>query len=467
MRAEQHAGQLTLLDPSGQTVLVSRAEVLFTDGALSSNLDWRIDSSRSDQVVIRVAFVNTTAKAVRIEQIRPMIAQRGYRELALGDLAISATCWQSWSRSHPTAPFAPNATTAAPPIRGPRLPHRGPDSQVEAWMTVLQHPDGHSLLLGFLSAESQLGTIEIRPSEDGHSLIAATELEGITIEPGTEIVSEPLLIAEGTASELIARYAVQVAEKMGARQPHHEVLSGWCSWYQLYTSVSQADVRRNLASLAARRELLPLKLIQIDDGYQHAVGDWLELNNKFSDGMPALVREIRDNGYTPGLWLAPFIISADSHTFARHPEWVVRDEHGEPLSALHNWGAANYALDTSYPEALQWIVDVIRTVCDEWGFEYLKLDFVYAAAMRGERHDPNSTGVEAYRRAMLRIREVAGDRFLLGCGAPLLPSIGLVDGMRIGSDVAAFWGVEGNADGPALRNAARATLARGWFHGHW
>src|SRR5205823_10949008 len=50
---------------------------------------------------------------------------------------------------------------------------------------------------------------------------------------------------------------------------------------------------------------------------------------------------------------------------------------------------------------------------------------------------------------------------------PLLPSIGLVDGMRIGSDVAAYWGRGGNADGPALSNALRATLARMWLHGRW
>lgn len=46
-------------------------------------------------------------------------------------------------------------------------------------------------------------------------------------------------------------------------------------------------------------------------------------------------------------------------------------------------------------------------------------------------------------------------------------SVGLVDGMRIGSDVAAYWGRDGNSDGPALSNAMRATLARGWFHGAW
>jgi alpha-galactosidase len=39
--------------------------------------------------------------------------------------------------------------------------------------------------------------------------------------------------------------------------------------------------------------------------------------------------------------------------------------------------------------------------------------------------------------------------------------------MRIGSDVAPFWGGEGNSDGPSMHNALRATLARMWMHGQW
>ena len=39
------------------------------------------------------------------------------------------------------------------------------------------------------------------------------------------------------------------------------------------------------------------------------------------------------------------------------------------------------------------------------------------------------------------VRRGAGDdTFLLGCGAPLGPTIGVVDGMRIGPDVAPWWG---------------------------
>jgi alpha-galactosidase len=466
--AQVEHGLLTVVESDGSTLLSAHGEALLSDGRVLSTRDgnqvaWQVDQA-DDGVIVRLRLRD----AGRVEQLRPLVAPVGYKALPLRQLRIQQTGWQSWSRTHPPAPFEPNLQTAAPPIRGPYLPHRRKDSQLEPWMTILSASGSPSLLLGFVSAHTQLGSLEIAPAHgegggDGHSLLAATELDGVS---GMDVVSEPLLIATGAESDLLQMYANAVATHMNARVPR-EVLTGWCSWYQLYTSVSEADVDRNLSSLAERRDQLPLHVIQLDDGYQHAVGDWLELNEKFPSGMPAVVERIKHRGFMPGLWLAPFLLSAASRTYAAHPDWVVRDDRGQPLNAIDNWGSANYAVDTTHPAVQDWLQHVISSVCNDWGYDYLKLDFLYAAAMRGQRFDQTVTGTQAYCRGLELIRRIAGDRFILGCGAPLVPSVGLVDGMRIGSDVAAYWGAQGNADGPALRNATRATLARGWMHGRW
>jgi alpha-galactosidase len=478
LQAAIRSGTLAIRDhAAGQTLLEGHGEALLGDGTLLNTIEhpdrlsWRVDAGAADGLVIRLILRNLESAAVGVEQLRPLVAPRGYAGLRSSQLRIHQMGWQSWSRSHPPAPFEANAATAAPPIRGPYLPHRHPDSQLEAWMTILVPEDApadapRALLLGFIGAEHQLGTLEIVPVGADHLLIAATELDGTSVGSRAELASEPLLIALGSQTDLLDAYARAVAQQMHAR-PTRTVLTGWCSWYQLYTQVTAADVQRTIASLAAHRDLLPLRLIQLDDGYERAIGDWLEVLPSFPSGMPSLVRDIRQHGALPGVWLAPFLLSARSHTYAQHPDWVVRDERGQPLNAIDNWGSANFALDTSHPAALAWLEQVVRTVCDDWGFEYLKLDFLYAAAMRGQRYDSRITGVEAYRRGMLALRRIAGERFILGCGAPLVASVGIVDGMRIGSDVAAAWGREGNADGPSLRNATRATLARMWMHGHW
>ena len=455
-----HANEQVLFQARGEVLLGDSRRLRTPHPSL-----WFDVTDQSDGVMVRLRFRNDERTGLRIEQLRPLVAERGLLGAPLDELRILQCGWQSWSRAHPSAPFAPNLDAMAPPIRGPYLPHRRADSQVEPWMTILSvGPEG--VLLGFVDAHEQLGTVEIAPEGAGHSVCAATELDGVLLPFGSEVVSAPLLLATGDEADLLERYASAAADTLGAR-PQPEVLSGWCSWYQLYTSVSEADVTRNLASLAAERERVPLQLIQLDDGYQRAVGDWLHLNDKFPNGMAALVERIAQHGYVPGLWLAPFLLSERSTTYAQHPEWVVRDERGAPLNAISNWGAANFALDTTHPGALAWLQHVIDTVCNGWGYAYLKLDFLYAGAMRGRRFDRHVTGVQAYRRGLEALRRVAGDRFILGCGAPLVPSIGLVDGMRIGTDVAAYWGDEGNSDGPSLLNATRATLARLWMHGRW
>src|SRR5690606_28189840 len=44
----------------------------------------------------------------------------------------------------------------------------------------------------------------------------------------------------------------------------------WCSWYHYFTDVTEADVVENLDAIAEHE--LPVEVIQIDDGWQSAVG---------------------------------------------------------------------------------------------------------------------------------------------------------------------------------------------------
>ncbi len=90
---------------------------------------------------------------------------------------------------------------------------------------------------------------------------------------------------------------------------------------------------RNLEALAATRPQLGVDLMQIDDGYQRAVGDWLETNEKFPRGLAPLAAEIRAAGFTAGLWTAPFCVVAESRLFGEHADWLLRSG-GVPLRGL-------------------------------------------------------------------------------------------------------------------------------------
>src|SRR5690606_33229752 len=78
---------------------------------------------------------------------------------------------------------------------------------------------------------------------------------------------------------------------------------GWTSWYYYYTKISEKIALQNLNNF--KKNEIPLKVFQIDDGYQTKVGDWLSVNEKFPSGMKFLADEIKSAGFQAGIWLAP------------------------------------------------------------------------------------------------------------------------------------------------------------------
>jgi len=138
-------------------------------------------------------------------------------------------------------------------------------------------------------------------------------------------------------------------------------------------------------------------------------------------------------------------------------------ENGVPKVAYTAWNKDIYGLDTTHPAAKDWLFDVFAGL-KKAGFEYFKIDFLFAAAIPGDRSQPVGP-IRAYREGLEVIRKAVGRDFVLGCGAPLLPSAGLVDGMRIGEDTAPFWKTESSPFlGPNAYYALKNALLRQFMH---
>jgi alpha-galactosidase len=328
-----------------------------------------------------------------------------------------------------------------------------------------------ALLAGFLDGADRLGQLYLQRREG--ALAACVQLDDRVLNPGESVELPPLVLGFGPSDALLPTYADMVARTGHARRGER-TYTGWCTRYYYFGKVGQRDVLENLATLQRMRDVLPLDLVQIDDGYQAAVGDWTDVNDRFPDGMAALAARIRAAGFRPGIWLAPFTVAANSTLARDHPEWLIHDAAGKPLFGGKNWNTTVYGLDTSHPEARAWLRRLFTTVVREWGYDYLKLDFLASAALPGRRHDAHISRMRALRDGLELIREVAGDEvYILGCGCPLLSGVGVVDAMRIGPDSAPHWlptsqGVaappaEGHV-APAMQGALRNTLARAWMH---
>ncbi|WP_328498769.1 alpha-galactosidase [Streptomyces sp. NBC_00414] len=307
-------------------------------------------------------------------------------------------------------------------------------------VAALQGADGQVLLLGALGLDIP------RLSADRDTLAGWSERGGA-----------PWFLAHGTEQEVFAAYTRRLAARLG--RSDKRAGNVWCSWYAYYENITEQQLTKDITALRG----LPFDVVQVDDGWERAVGDW-EPNDKFPSGMKALADRITDAGLRPGLWIAPFIVHPQSRTARQRPELLLRDDRGEPVVAGHNWGTGYWALDLSRPAAREQLRETIRRVSREWGFTYLKLDFIGAATVPGARAEDLGRE-EAYRIGLGIIREEAGpDAYLLGSGAPLLPSLGLIDGIRSGPDVAPLWEHYATQDpSDALaRNAVVNTLHRLW-----
>ncbi|MBR4454724.1 MAG: alpha-galactosidase [Solobacterium sp.] len=212
-----------------------------------------------------------------------------------------------------------------------------------------------------------------------------------------------------------------------------EKLYGYSSWYNRYQDINEAAIRQDLKGCQTIFE--PGDLFQIDDGWEPFVGDWFEVNHeKFPNGLKPLVDEIHEKGYQAGLWLAPFVAETDSLLYQTHPEWFLL-HNGSMFKCGSNWSGF-YSLDIDHPEVQQYLRDVFRRIFDEWGFDLVKLDFLYGAAPYGDSHE---TRAGRMIRAMKFLRELCGPHPILGCGVPVMPAFGLVEYCRISCDVTLDW----------------------------
>ena len=387
--------------------------------------------------------------------------------------------WQSWSDTggRTLGAEGPPDFPSGPWLRGFHHGLPAPPADRRGWhesdlVTVLRDAQGRCCVAGILERGQSTGVVQLKHE----STSARVELEWWLerpLDPDEEIELEAGHFALGEDEHaLLEDYAWQLGQECGARTGSR-FQAGWCSWYQFFHDVSEESFLRNLDALASQRSDFPIDVVQLDDGYQHEIGDWLETNPKFPRGLEPIAAAVRSAGFRPGIWTAPFCVVPESHLFADHPEWLLREGDAHARGLMHpEWTPSRFVhtLDTSQPEVREHLSGVFRRL-REIGFSYLKLDFLYTVAMRADAADPRMTRAGRLRVGLAAIREGAGDdAFLLGCGCPQGPAVGWVDGMRIGPDVAPYWepreprvpGLEPTV--ASLRNAVRNVLARGFMH---
>lgn len=295
-----------------------------------------------------------------------------------------------------------------------------------------------------------------------HIFSVEKDVEGLTISEPYEMFD--IVRVVGGYDEVFDKYFAAMSLPAKKRVDR---LTGYTSWYNYFQKIDENIILRDLKGLSRARE--SVNIFQIDDGYEPFVGDWLYYNGRdFPNGMKTIADAVHREGYLAGIWLAPFNVQrGKSRILKEHPDWLIRNPDGKPQLGCVAWGGA-YTLDIYNSEVREHLKKVFDTVLNDWGYDMVKLDFLYSQC-RTPRD--NKTRGTIMCEAMDFLRECVGDKIILGCGVPLGPAFGVVDACRISCDVDLSYGgkfynsMSINNELPSAQNAINNSMFRRHLNG--
>ena len=423
---------------------------------------------------VQVLVRNTTSKELTVQAMRsleaiddPLVNLGGHPS---SDRILSDSFSEDWPELH-----------LYDLGKAPGGMHRGVGSQL-----IYNRESKQSLFLGTLSCDRFLtllhlqsagtgaatkiasfsvdstGTTEVQKEFDLKNAPADNQIElSLPLAPGADIDSERLMLQAGPDyhNQLLA-YGDAI------RRLHHarvavETPIGWWSWTAFYGGINEGVTLANADWQAEHLESLGYKYFQIDEGYQYARGEYTTANaTQFPDGMRFVGHRITADGLTFGLWTAPFEVTTRAWVYEHHKDWLVHNAKGEPIGSRDVWNQKTdfiYTLDTTHPDAQEYLRHTYKTLVREWGVRFIKLDFMDTTAIEGYRYRPNTTALEAQRIGLQIIRDAVGEDIVLDKdGSPMLNAVGLVDTGRISTDSAHSF--------EATKEAASGIAARFYMH---
>ena len=154
----------------------------------------------------------------------------------------------------------------------------------------LTPPSGETSLLAFVSCRRFVGHFFVTNSH----LDVVLETENLELAPGESWELEELFLNQTAHPPDVLNVLAARIEKHHPHAMLRPVPTGWCSWYYFGPRVTAQNVLDNLEAIA--KSIPDLKYVQIDDGYQAAMGDWLETGKAFGGDVVSVLKEIRKRG---------------------------------------------------------------------------------------------------------------------------------------------------------------------------
>jgi hypothetical protein len=198
---------------------------------------------------------------------------------------------------------------------------------------------------------------------------------------------------------------------------------GWNSWGVIQQNINYADAVTVADYFHSDLE---------NNGFQNGGTVYINLDsywdNLTDSQLQNFVSHCHALGQKAGIYFGPFVwfgSAADSTNWVvegttntyHYSDVLLRDGNGNFES-----NDGGFALDPTHPGAKQRI-DYYINLFTNWGFDYVKLDFLSHGALEGVHHDPSvTTGIQAYNQGMQYVlNSIHGRMFISESIAPLFP----------------------------------------------
>ncbi|MGH8399306.1 MAG: glycoside hydrolase family 36 protein, partial [Gammaproteobacteria bacterium] len=266
----------------------------------------------------------------------------------------------------------------------------------------------------------------------------------LPVQPGGELAAERVMVgAGGDFLKLLENYgqAVRVRHHVDITMP--APMGWWSSDGSYHNGLDEGAALTTAAWLSQYLRRDGFRYFFMDDGWQYDRGEYTVSNAVlFPHGVEYVGDRVTRLGLNFGLWLAPFEVAQHSRLYHLHPDWLVRNDAGQPIEVQNLRGKDPvYALDMTNPGAQVYLWRTFYTLTHDWDVRLVKLDFMDTSAIEGDYYRPHTTAMENQRIGLEIIRRAVGPNVLVDKdGSNLLNPVGLVDAGRISSDVG--WGFE-------------------------
>lgn len=332
------------------------------------------------------------------------------------------------------------------------------------FVTALATAEGKGTIIGCFSFDRFRGYFDIENRCNISNTLGLSAYHNIDshliLEPAKSFSSEWIYINFSDDVFAGLEQWANLAGKMNHAVFSDPPATGFYTWYYYREHVSEKIMLDNARFLAKNRDRFPVNYIHINWGWQRlfSTGDTM-VKEKFPHGLKWLAKEINRLGFSPSLWINPFMYtnpSADAVKY--HPEIFLKNSQGnlverEPIRNImgREFGNGEHKIldgvtniiDVSNPISYDFLKDRYRWV-RSLGYKMAMMDFIQEGRINEQAGDrflfSNVSTYEGIKKSLLATRQGLGEDIdVLGCGTIYETCIGISNLTRISTDAPAIW----------------------------